>query len=129
MFPKTLAIDVGTKKIGLALSYATLAQPFRIIANTQSVVQEIQDICQEEQVEQILVGISEGKSAQLARDFAALLQSSINLPLTMTDETLTTQEAIEKIQQVKGKLSRMDDDHIAAAIFLQEWIDSNGEMS
>lgn len=129
MFPKTLAIDYGTKKIGLALSYDTLAEPFGIIQNSDNVFAEIKSICAREGVEQLLIGVSDGKSAELAKNFALSLQKFTGLTAFITDETLSTKLAIEKIKQVKGKAYRGDDDHIAAANILQEWIDTNPRLS
>lgn len=128
MFPKTLAIDFGTRKIGLALSYGTLAEPFGILQNSPEVFAEIRKICESELVEQILIGVSDGKSAENAKNFANDLGSNINLPIFMTDETLSTKVALAKIKEIKGKAYRGDDDHIASAVILQEWIDTNPDL-
>lgn len=126
-FPKTLAIDVGVRKLGLAVSYASLAEPLLVLPNDQNALSSIGQIVIKEAVEQVLVGISEGKSADLARQFASSLEEYIDLPIFFADETLSTKSALEKIRQTKGKAYRGDDDHMAAAVFLQDWIDS--EMS
>lgn len=129
MFPKTLAIDFGTKKIGLAISYGTLAEPYGVILNSESTFTKIQETCNLEAVKQLLVGVSDGKSALQAEEFAASLQKFTDLPVFLTDETLSTASALEKIKEIKGKVYRGDDDHIAAANILQEWIDTNPGLS
>lgn len=123
MAPKTLAVDYGTKKIGLALSYATLAEPYGILVNSPAVFEEIAEICQKERVERLLVGISEGRSAENTLNFIARLKANIKLPIFTTDETLSTHQAGQQIKETRGKAYRGQDDHIAATNILQEWLD------
>jgi putative Holliday junction resolvase len=125
MIPKTLAIDFGTKRIGLAISIATLADPLKIIPNNDSTISEIKKVIEEESIKQVLIGISEKEMAQKTKAFAQLLKNEINLEIIFYDETLSSKETHSKIHNshMKRSKKRQPIDHYAASQFLQEWID------
>lgn len=128
---KILAIDYGTKRIGLACSYGTLAEPLKIIPYTEgkpaSAIAHIRSLCEQEMIELILVGISENTMARKTRTFIKLLKHTIEIPIIEVDETLTSQEARKKTaSKQRGKHKNdVPVDHYAAALFLQEWLDTN----
>ncbi len=123
--PTTLAIDFGTKRIGLAISVATLADPLTIIPNDGNSLNEIKKICQRENVKQILLGISEQVMAEKTKVFAGQLAQIIDLPIIFADETLSSKETHQKLATSHMKRSKRQApiDHYAASQFLQEWID------
>lgn len=125
MIPKTLAIDFGTKRIGLAISVATLADPLKIIPNNEQTISEIKKIIEEESIKQILLGLSEQEMAEKIKVFAKLLEKEINLPIIFYDETLSSKETHQKINlsHMKKSKKRQPIDHYAASHFLQEWLD------
>lgn len=118
---KYLGIDFGKKKIGLALAEAGLAEPYQIIENGKWEL-EIKKICEEEKIEKIIIGISEGHSEMIAKDFGEKLKVITSLPVEYFDETLTTHDALVKMKEAKSK--RQDEDAISAAIILQNYLDS-----
>jgi len=118
---KTLGIDFGDKKIGLAISYNDLAEPLKVI-RTCFWPKKLKKICQEENIKRIVVGVSEGKMAEKQKRFASELKKVLNLPVFLVDETLTSKEAIVKMKQV-GKRGR--EDKFAAALLLQRFLDKN----
>jgi len=124
---KYLAIDFGLRHLGLAINYGSLAEPFGQISyrKDETVFKKLAQICQEEGVEAIVVGISEGKMAQRTRGFARRLSETIKLPVEFEDETLTTQEAKQRlIESGKGRIRRRQRDHqAAAALILQSFLD------
>lgn len=125
-FPKTLAIDFGTKRIGLAVSIATLADPLKIIANDEKTFSNLKEVIQEENVKQILLGLSEQTMAEKIKEFAKQLKKEIGLPIIFYDETLSSKETHIKINNshMKKSKKRQPIDHYAASHFLQEWIDT-----
>lgn len=125
MIPKTLAIDFGTKRIGLAISIATLADPLKIIPNNDNTIKEIKKVIEEEAIKQILIGLSEQKMAKKIKLFAKDLKKEIDLPIFFYDETLSSKETHIKINNshMKKSKKRQPIDHYAASHFLQEWID------
>ena len=121
---KTLAIDYGTKRIGLAISQATLAEPLMVVEYEQEAIAlaRIAEICQKYQIKQLLIGLSEQVSAEKTRQFAQHLAKVINLPQIFVDETLSSHKVRQHFQE-RGKLmGRKIIDHYAAAVFLEEWI-------
>lgn len=124
---KILAIDFGTKRIGLAVNRRSLAEPLEILENDELVFEKIKKILEQETIELILVGLSENKMAQKTKDFAQELQKITSLPLEFADETLSSKSIHQKLAASAMKLKRRQGpiDHYAAAEFLQEWIDTN----
>jgi putative transcription antitermination factor YqgF len=125
MIPKTLAIDFGTKRIGLAVSIATLADPLKIIPNNDKTIEKIKHIIEEESIKQILMGLSEQEMAKKIKIFTKKLEKEIGLPMFFHDETLSSKETHQKINSshMKKSKKRQPIDHYAASHFLQEWID------
>lgn len=125
--PKTLAIDYGTKRVGTAINYLSLAQPLQILDNNEQLFTQLQQLCQEHQVKQLLVGVSEREMAQKTKEFAQLLQTKLDLPIVFWDENFSSVRVHHKLAQGPMKKSRRQQpiDHYAAAEFLQEWLDSN----
>ena len=126
MIQKTLAIDFGTKRIGLAVSIATLADPLKIIANDSKTILNIKKVIKEEKIKQILLGLSEQDMAEKIKSFANDLKKQIDIPIIFYDETLSSKETHIKINSSHMKKSKKREpiDHYAASHFLQEWIET-----
>lgn len=124
-YKKTLAIDYGTQRIGLAVSYESIAEPLQVIANDDASIANIIKIAKQEKADQILVGISENKTAEKTREFAKKLKAQTNLPIIYFDETLSSQEAWQKLKNSPAKKSKHSQpiDHLAASVILQEYLD------
>lgn len=119
---RILGIDFGEKKIGLAISEGDLAEPLGIIG-VRDWESQIRRICQEQKIEKIVVGISEGEMAEKTKKFAVELGKAINLPVELQDETLTTSEAVAKMREIGKKIK--DEDAISAALILQAYLDKS----
>ena len=119
-----MGIDFGRKKIGLAVSVDKTALPFGIIENKQEVAAEIRNLCCQEKIDKIVIGLPlnldgiEGEAAERVRRFGRNLEGKLRLGIYFWDERLTTVEAKEKQRGGKRK------DDIAAAIMLQSYLDS-----
>lgn len=116
---KTLGVDFGEKKIGLAISFGPLAEPFGVV-KTASWQKKLVKICQEEKIERLVVGVSEGKMAEKQKRFASRLGEVCRLPVFLVDETLTSREAVDKMRKV-GR--RGEEDKFAATLLLQRFLD------
>ena len=126
-----LAIDYGTKRIGLAISQSRLAVPLKVLEydQMQSVIQEIKKVCDEHQVERLIIGLSEQQMAVQTRNFALALKKEVSLPQEFIDETLSSKDALEKLKDRKKRLRGEPIDHFAAALILREWLDINHPSS
>lgn len=124
---RILGIDFGLERIGVAVSFGTLAEPLEIIINNQTTITEIERICREQNVKQIVVGISENIMAQKSAHFAKQLQEKLGLPVTLVDETLSSVEVARRLAESKlGKRQyRGAIDHFAAALILERYLDEN----
>lgn len=124
---KILAIDFGTKRIGLAVNEHTLAEPLKIIKNDSQVFEKLKEVLAQEKIELILVGLSENKMAQKTKEFSQELEEITSIPIEFTDETLSSKNVHQKLATSAMKLKKRQGpiDHYAAAEFLQEWLDTN----
>jgi putative Holliday junction resolvase len=116
-----LGIDWGKSKIGLAIADGVLADPYGIIEN-RNWEMGISRICEEHKIEKIVIGISEAQSGKDAREFGTKLESLVEIPVEYFDETLTTHDALVRMKE--GKSRKQNEDAIAAAILLQNYLDS-----
>ena len=122
---KYLAIDYGTKRVGIATSddEGGMAFPFRVIPNTKTLVTDIGEICRSERIGTIVVGEShnfQGKPNPLMRaitPFAEALKKETGLLLVFMNEVFSSQEAA----RITGDNS--ENDASAAALVLQSYLD------
>ncbi len=129
---RTLGLDVGDKRIGVALSdpQGILASPLTIITcrNETADIEAIMGIISQHQVERVIVGLprsmngSLGKQAEKVKAFAQSLSSQIKIPVEFRDERLSSVSARRLIQDARQKRARHDD-AIAAALILQTYLD------
>ena len=130
-----LGIDYGTRRIGLALNMASLAEPFLVITNkisekdqliSDNALSEIIKICQEKKIDEIVLGISEAAMALKIKDFAKLLGKEVVLPITMVDETLSSYEVGRKMKEANFSLKKRQEpiDHYSAALILEDFLEN-----
>ncbi len=120
---KILAIDFGTKRIGLAVNHHKLAVPVRIIEykDQAQAIKAIAGICQQRSITQIVIGLSEQKMAEKTRQFGQDLASTVSADIEYFDETLSSAEVKKRLQLKKKPLPKYID-HYAAAYILEEWL-------
>lgn len=123
-YPKILAIDFGTQRIGVAVSRGSLAEPLMIIPNSVESLEMLKEICQEEAIEQIVVGESEGAMAEKSRAFGEMLVQRLGLPVHYVDETLSSKTVEARLRSLKRSRPNQPIDHFAAAVILEEWLDN-----
>jgi putative Holliday junction resolvase len=122
---RRLAVDVGSARIGLAISEGTLALPLETLVADAQAITRIQEIATSRDVEVVYVGLPlnlKGEftaSTTKAIEFAQLLES-VGLVVRMIDERLTTKSAQNMLQKAgkKVKESREYIDAQAAALIL-----------
>ena len=129
---RTLGLDVGDKRIGVALSdpQGILASPLTIIScrNEAVDIEAITDIINQHQVTRVIVGLprsmngSLGKQAEKVKAFAQSLRGQIEIPVEFRDERLSSVSARRLMRDAKQKRVRHDD-AIAAALILQSYLD------
>jgi putative Holliday junction resolvase len=125
---RILGIDYGRKKIGLAISESSLAEPLKVLIyrDIEILNEEIKKIAQEFRIEKIVVGVSEGKMAEETKEFGKKLEKSLKIPAVFQDETLTTSEAqsLSIKAGIKRKKRKKLEDAYSATLILQSYLDS-----
>lgn len=128
---KILGIDYGRKKIGLAVSYGTLATPLKVlrVSRREEALEKIDSVVKEEDIDKVVIGISEGKMAKEQKDFADNIRLKTRRPTVLWDETLSSQDA--KRLSIEAGLSKKRrsnlEDAFAACIVLQSFLDNDRE--
>ena len=134
---RVIGIDLGSKRIGIALSDSdlTVATPLDVIERSGNVENDhiaILKITHEWEVKRIIVGLpisldgTLGASAQSVIDEISRLGNLTDIPIETHDERFTTVTAEQILlqQNVKRDKKKRVIDKVAAAIILQGWIDS-----
>lgn len=138
---RSLGIDYGERRIGLALSDATglLASPWKKLANDRNVGAAATRLAQEVRALQadddglgaIVIGLPRRLSGepndQTARvqTLAQLLATHVDVPITLQDERLTSHAADELLAERERDWRKRKDqlDAMAAALILQDFLD------
>ena len=123
--PRWLGIDYGQKRIGVALSYGSLAEPLQIVPNDPHAVAALQALAAEHRVTGLVFGLSEQAMAEETQQFAERVSAAAKLPLKFMDETLSSVEVQGKLAESRaGKRQHTGPiDHLAAAHILQAFLD------
>lgn len=133
---RILGVDYGDKKIGIAVSdaFGWTAQGLEVIPRRTngSDVARIQEIVAQYQVTAIVVGLPKnmnntvGERGEICLAFADKLRETLNLPVHMWDERLTTVIAQRTLidADVSRKKRKEVVDKMAASIILQGYLDA-----
>ncbi|MEM1060110.1 MAG: Holliday junction resolvase RuvX [Verrucomicrobiota bacterium] len=133
---KILAVDYGTKRIGLAVSDAlgVLASPRPALVGVgdKQAAAAIVKLTRDEACELVLLGLprnmdgSYGESAGMVRAFAARLEPQLGVLLKLVDERLTTVQASRLLheQGLNTRKQRQRIDSASAAVLLQGYLDA-----
>ena len=132
---RIIGLDLGTKRIGVSIcdENQSIATPFKTLIkkDTKQFINEIKEIVDENDVKAIIIGNpinmdgSQGKSSQSVKDIANNISKSINLPICLWDERLSTVGAFNLSSQLDINVSKRekDIDKNAATFILQGAID------
>lgn len=124
-----LALDVGEKRIGLALANdeVKIAVPFGWLENTDNIVQEIIEELIKNDISTIVVGYPRNQSGEatlqteyVEKFVSRLAEIDLDIDIVYQDESLTSVEAERRLGRVKDK---GEIDAEAASIILQDYLD------
>ena len=133
---RVLGIDYGERRIGLALSdpMGIIAKPLRIIdrKKTTDYIAEILNTSKEKNANIIVVGLpltlrgKQSKQTEIVQKFIEKLKQLGKIPVVPVDERLSSIAAKKslQLQGVKTGHEKGRVDETAAAIILQEYLDS-----
>ena len=127
-----LAIDFGTRRIGLAIAESTTSQAFPLdIIKRDALNRDLARIklqIEGRDVTQLVVGLplnmdgTEGSSALAARKFGGHLGAYLGLPVDYCDERLTSFEVRQRLADQTGRRRKTAIDALAATVILEEWL-------
>jgi putative Holliday junction resolvase len=130
-----IGLDLGSKRIGVSIcdERQSIATPFKTInkTNTNELIDQLKVIIEENKIGGIIVGNpvnmdgSIGRSAQSVNDVASNISKSIDLPVILWDERLSTVGAFNLSSLLDVNVSKRVKtiDQNAAAFILQGAID------
>lgn len=133
---RVLALDIGAKRIGVAVSdpSGTVATPVKVLA-TSAVLGDarvLANLTADYEVELVVVGLpvsldgSEGAQAAEVRRVGTVLATRLQIPFEYYDERLSSAAAKRAMNEagVSDRAKRGSVDMIAAALFLQSFLDA-----
>ena len=132
---RLIGLDLGSKRIGVSIcdEKQLIATPFKTIEKSTSInlINELKIIIKENNIKGIIIGNplnmdgSSGSSAQSVKDTSDNIEKSINLPICLWDERLSTVGAFNLSSQLDINVSKREKkiDQNAAAFILQGAID------
>jgi len=132
---RTLGIDFGTRRIGLALSDPTgiLASPLPFLENTglPEVTARLKELVATQGIQTVVVGLprnmdgSYGPSAEKVGEFIAQIQPHLSAQIVALDERLTTAQASRDLSRMglDQRELRKKVDSSSAALILQQFLD------
>ena len=139
---RVLGVDVGTVRVGLALSDATgtLASPLETLkrAKNRSDLDRLVALVVEHEVAEVVVGEprhlsgASGASAEDASNYAQELADRIpDVPVTLIDERLSTVTAASHLREggIDSRKQRAVIDQAAAVVILQAFLDGRRTQS
>lgn len=131
-----LALDVGTKRIGVAVADMTarLPRPLTTLSNDIKIFETIAMTAQTENAQAVVVGLPRGLDGQeteqtlFTREFAKELENRTGLNVYLQDEAVTSELAEHELFAKRKAYSKADVDALAATFILDDFLQSRGSI-
>ena len=132
---RLIGLDLGSKRIGVSIcdEKQLIATPFKTInrSTIKELIDQLKSIIEENDIKGIIIGNplnmdgTSGSSAQSVKDTSENIEKSINLPVCLWDERLSTVGAFNLSSQLDINVSKREKkiDENAATFILQGAID------
>ena len=133
---RVLALDVGKKRIGLAVSdeLGSTAQGLDTLHRTRirDDLRALRDLAEKWDVRMLLVGRplhlsgDESRQSEYTREFAERLAHALHLPVTYWDERLTSTQAERMLREAGASFGRKTGavDRMAAILLLDSYLEN-----
>ena len=136
MYPRTLAIDYGDRRIGLAVSdlLGITAQPigYLTVNGDRDAIRQLTKYMEEYQIQKIVLGLpknmngTEGPRVEKTRAFAQKLSEEFpQIPVDYYDERMTTIVAQRALIGMNVKKKEGKKDMLSAAVILQGYLETH----
>ena len=137
---RLLSLDLGTKRVGVAVSdeLRLTVKPLAPIRRTnwKTLLRQISDLRQSFDAQGVVIGLplnldgTEGDAAREARRIARNLSLSLDVPVHLQDERLTSHAASESLREEGASgtelIARLDSE--AAALILRDFISQSESL-
>ena len=131
MTRRVLGLDLGTKRIGVALGTGAVATPYEVVVRGAH-VRRIRELVEETGATTVVVGLpfsldgTKGPAAVKIEKEVEHLRTVLDVPVELWDERFTTVTAHQSLmdQKMKADARRRVVDKVAAAVMLQSWLDA-----
>lgn len=134
MMERLLCLDIGGKRIGVAVSdeLGMIASPVKTIDTKTNVVAELRSLIDNYGVRKLVVGLpvgmsgKEGPQAAEVREVAENLRQKLNVEIVYSDERLSSAVADQALirQGTRREKRKQHIDAMAAAVILQGFLDT-----
>ncbi len=133
---RVLGLDVGSKRIGVAVSdpLGITAQGLETLQRQNKRVdfEKLEKLVRDYAISEIVVGFplrmsgAEGIQAEKMQRFAEELRERVQLPVHLWDERLTSAEANRLLRETEMSIQRRSQvvDQMAAVLILQSWMEN-----
>ncbi len=129
---KILALDVGSKRIGVAVanSVSRLPRPLTTLDAEADVMAQLTEILVAEAVDTLIVGLPRGLEGQetaqtaMVRNFVDDL-AQFGLPIHFQDEALTSRKAEAELEARGKAYNKSDVDALAATYILEDFLSTD----
>ena len=120
-----LAIDYGQVHLGLAYADHTLATPLPALKQSPQLFAELRAVLTQYHITHLIIGLPSGRLVPEINAFAARLRAETGLPVTLFDETLSTQEALSQLRASGASRRKRQHEHsYSAALILEDYLES-----
>lgn len=129
---RIIALDVGDKKIGLAIGDTStrmaFTRPALLVQSWSDIWEPLQKLVTNETIELIVIGWpfnidgSIGSQAGRVEEFIQALTEQTSVPIIKRDERHTSQAVQREQQSASRKLARGEEDSLAAQLLLESYL-------
>lgn len=131
-----LALDVGGKRIGVALAnvVARIASPLITLQHTDYIADELEELIAKHDVAALVVGLPRGLNGQHTQQtkdveaFVRKLKQRLTLPVYWQDEAVTSRQAEAELSARSGSYRKEDIDALAATYILEDFLNEHPEV-
>lgn len=136
-----LGLDLGSRTLGVSISDPTglIASSYTIIRHNEEyerLINDVKEIVIDKKVDEIVLGLPKnmnntiGPKGELSYKFKEMLEKSINIPVHLEDERLSTKQATDILisNDTSRKKRKKVIDSMAATIILQSYLDKKERL-
>lgn len=115
-----LALDYGIVDVGVAFARGAFVTTLPVLSNDGELIGKVLNMCGQEGITKILIGLPESPQREVVESFAAELRSQFSGSVIFWDEVLTSVQARDLLRENESKKKK--EDSASAALFLQEYL-------